>query len=129
MSRFIISSINKAVNNNQNYIIIKNTKRINKEVLNTLINFGFIQGLELRGWYLLIHLKTQYWKNWHYSTRSLTNIKPLNFNKCKAISSKVWFHNNKLKGNAVIHIMSSDKGILHSQSNNLSGGIPLISIV
>jgi hypothetical protein len=49
MSRFIISSINKAVNNNQNYIIIKNTKRINKEVLNTLINFGFIQGLELRG--------------------------------------------------------------------------------
>ena len=60
MSRIIIAEINKAINNNQSYLIVSKTAKFKKEILSILHAQGFIQGLEFHGKYVIVHLKLQY---------------------------------------------------------------------
>lgn len=127
MSRLLISAINKAINNNHNYLIVSNIL-FKKEILVILYSYGFIQGLELRGKYTIIYLKQQYWKNWGINSKSIVKIDSIKASKRGTISLKKWKYNNMMLGNAYCNIISTDRGITHGQLNNNQGGIPLITI-
>lgn len=90
MSRIIILEINKAIANNQDYLIISNSAKFKKKILSTLHAQGFIQGLEFRGSYIIIYLKRHYWKNWGTFSKPIIKIAPLKLSKKGTISAKKW---------------------------------------
>jgi ribosomal protein S8 len=59
-SRYILSNINKAMFNNQKVLILINDYQRNSDLLQLLAKQGFINGFEIRGKYIFIHLRQMY---------------------------------------------------------------------
>ena len=59
MLKELIININKAIKNRQSYLVVFSTVT-NTEILRLLYNNGYIQSVEKRGHYTIIHLKHIY---------------------------------------------------------------------
>ena len=131
VSRHLLSSVSKAVKNNQKFVILKKNQISNFQILDIICSHGFIQGYELRGNYIVIMLKQLYRSSNNITpNKSFESIKLIKRKKnCNSISASKWKQIINVSGHAACHIMSTDLGIIDSKSRVHSGGIPLLKIL
>ena len=128
LSRSILANLTAAMQNNQSLavITINNTQ---SKLLILLNKQGFIRSFEKRGKYTIVYFPKIYRNKWSLLEKSFNEIKvPMRLRNNSSIKSKNWTKINKLQGNAIYTIISTDKGLLDSLTSIKSGGIPLISV-
>lgn len=114
------------MSNNERVVIFSKKQIKNLDIIKILHKYGFIQGFEFRGNYIFIYLHYIYNKTFQLNNPfiSISTIK--RYKNCSSISSKKWEKINKLTGEAICYIISTDQGLKTGYFYSKIGGIPLI---
>ena len=131
ISRHLLSSVSKAVKNNQKFVILRKNQISNFRILDIICNHGFIQGYEVRGNYVIIMLKQLYKSSNNITpNKAFESIKLIKRKKnCSSISASKWKQIINISGHAACYVISTDFGIIDSKSKIHSGGIPLLKVL
>ena len=127
--RYLLSSIRRAVLDDRLVLTFPKVKFKYSEILSLFCAEGLIESFEERGNYLVIRLKYTYWKTWGKPISALVDIGPMK--RVRRKDTIVWRDLAKkqhLEGDGILHVISTDRGIISSRSavKKHLGGIPLI---
>lgn len=127
-SRFLIN-FQRALKSRSAVLAYRDSRLTNYKLLNILHNCGFIQSYEQRGQYTLVYIKSSVRRGRDYSLQQCISIlKPSRLYKKTSINSKQVWKGIKTRGESVLNIIHTDRGLLNSRKINNLGGVPYINI-
>ncbi len=131
ITRHLLSSINRAIKNNQKNVVLRINQVKNFHILNIICKHGFIQGYEVRGLYIIVFLKQIYRNSMSISVeKSVSDIKPIKRKKnMSSITAKNWNRLTNLSGSSACYIISTDRGIFDNRHKTNVGGFPLLKVL